>query len=1119
MHLGREAAVPEIRAPGRETSRTHADVLRRQAVGHLDPVPVDPEGRREPHLPLARAQHAGEIDRNRLRPPDGDPDVDRGAAPPAAGGTHLEQGHHRGDARLVGRHVVARERVVGPPGQEQRRRAARLSEIERQGVLAGIAAELREREPFGVAAVEPGDAVRDVAARVVDGPDRRADVPHRVEAVRLGRGRHPLVRVHLHVARMRQRQQLELVDEQHLLQLVRHPQLEAALARAELVAPDADVLDGIGRVVDARPVPVAHLAAAQEIGHEDEPLAVPGEEDGAGRRLAVELLHGQRRRQNGWRPGRNGRLRGGVDRLGGGVGGRLGLEDPRGPEHPDDVGALAGSEPEHQVGGRHGGRRGRGLEPGPQAARAHLHLRAHARPIAGEAGDADSQRIVARIAAVHEQGEPAGVARREVAGPVSGEVGHHCGVRGPNGADRRRGGGEPCRPRDVRPCSPEIAEQAGAVRQPREQVGKPVVVVVHESRRRRAGRIRPRLHGEPAPPVALRDDEPRRPGEEQVGVVVLVHVAGRGGADRAGCRAHLGQPHLPRHLPEGAVPQVGEEPRPGRVIDDQEVDVARVVEVGRHDRDDPPVRLQPGLGRDVLEGAVLVVAQQPQRSRGELVRKQHRRVRRGAGGGEVGQPGQEDVDVAVVIDVGEGRGARQGRVRRQAGVAGDVVEAPRPVVAVEAAASVTQHEQVGRQVVVEVGRDGPDAHRPGRGGAEPRRLGHVGPLARAVVAQQLLSLGRHAQEVEVAVAVRVERRDPASERRGQGAGPAGVELRRGEAASERRGRRVVRREHEIERYRREGGGGWCGIDELRLGARRRDGPRVAALLEVARPVGDRVAARPQRLRLLEQRAPLVRLAAAGEGQPQVVDRGDVERLGVRGQAQARDRGRVVARLELDLPQVDVRADIGGILLEDLLEPAARILRTVLRAGDQSEQVRRLQRPRQALGRHRGLAPGSFQILVVEQGQGEVEAGDRERVPRRRLGRARAADRRADGQRLAERRRGRRVVELLQARDAPVVGPVGRFAQGQRIRTVRGATRRPGRRQHPRSAPPRDSRHRCSPPMASDATSPSPSRTVRRRFAGVRPRRSTCPLGQVTRTESTASARPRPKVSGSSLCEA
>ena len=50
------------------------------------------------------------------------------------------------------------------------------------------------------------------------------------------------------------------------------------------------VLDGIRTVADAGGLPVADLPAAQKVGHELEAAAVPGVEERARRRLAIQFL-------------------------------------------------------------------------------------------------------------------------------------------------------------------------------------------------------------------------------------------------------------------------------------------------------------------------------------------------------------------------------------------------------------------------------------------------------------------------------------------------------------------------------------------------------------------------------------------------------------------------------------------------------------------------------------------------------------------------------------------------------------------------------------------------------------------------------------------------------------
>ena len=101
---------------------------------------------------------------------------------------------------------------------------------------------------------------------------------------------HALVREDLDLARMIDGEEGEAVHEHRLLELVGDAQLQPPLAWTELLVGQADVLVGIGVVVLARPLPIAHLAAAHEVRDEGEPGAVPGVEVGAGGGLAVELL-------------------------------------------------------------------------------------------------------------------------------------------------------------------------------------------------------------------------------------------------------------------------------------------------------------------------------------------------------------------------------------------------------------------------------------------------------------------------------------------------------------------------------------------------------------------------------------------------------------------------------------------------------------------------------------------------------------------------------------------------------------------------------------------------------------------------------------------------------------
>jgi hypothetical protein len=89
--------------------------------------------------------------------------------------------------------------------------------------------------------------------------------------------------------RMIDREQAHVVEEQGLLELVRHPQLVSPLLRPELPRGQAHVFVGVGSVAHAGAQPIAHLASPQEVADESEARPIPGEEVGAGRGFAVEL--------------------------------------------------------------------------------------------------------------------------------------------------------------------------------------------------------------------------------------------------------------------------------------------------------------------------------------------------------------------------------------------------------------------------------------------------------------------------------------------------------------------------------------------------------------------------------------------------------------------------------------------------------------------------------------------------------------------------------------------------------------------------------------------------------------------------------------------------------------
>ena len=73
---------------------------------------------------------------------------------------HLEPRRHELQARLVGGHVVAREGVVGPAGEQQQRvRLRQAGQVERERVLPRVAADPLQRQLVDEDAVEPAQAL------------------------------------------------------------------------------------------------------------------------------------------------------------------------------------------------------------------------------------------------------------------------------------------------------------------------------------------------------------------------------------------------------------------------------------------------------------------------------------------------------------------------------------------------------------------------------------------------------------------------------------------------------------------------------------------------------------------------------------------------------------------------------------------------------------------------------------------------------------------------------------------------------------------------------------------------------------------------------------------------
>ena len=116
------------------------------------------------------------------------------------------------------------------------------------------------------------------------------------------------------------------------------------------------------------------------------------------------------------------------------------------------------------------------------------------------------------------------------------------------------------------------------------EIEQAVVVVVDELRRHRASADSggaSRVAKRPWPSLSAKTPGASAAAEEEIGEAVLVDVAG---GDRAVASRLAGSPDVRRRLAERAVAHVPEEQRRALRTDEQQVDVAAVVEVGRDDR-------------------------------------------------------------------------------------------------------------------------------------------------------------------------------------------------------------------------------------------------------------------------------------------------------------------------------------------------------------------------------------------------------------------------------------------------------------------------------------------------------------------------------------------------------
>ena len=194
---------------------------------------------------------------------------------------------------------------------------------------------------------------------------------------------------------------------------------------------------------------------------------------------------------------------------------------------------------------------------------------------------------------------------------------------------------------------------------------------------------------------------------------------------------------------------------------------------------------------------------------------------------------------------------------------------------------------------------------------------------------------------------------------------------------------------------------------------------VAPLFQVHVREGRRVTARAQRLEARRGGGALLVVPAARERDPEVVHRGGIERLALDGRAEEIGGLVVPPLLEVELPEVHARAEVGRIDREHAAERRLAVGGPVLAAGDEAEHVVRLWCVGPAPGREGRLLACLGRVGHVEQRDGQVDAGE--------------AVAGIDRQGPPEGSDGRLVIVLLEVRDTEVVLAVRSIA-------IRGATR-------------------------------------------------------------------------------
>ncbi len=268
-------------------------------------------------------------------------------------------------------------------------------------------------------------------------------------------------------------------------------------------------------------------------------------------------------------------------------------------------------------------------------------------------------------------------------------------------------------------------------------------------------------------------------GDRQVDPAVAVQVAGGDAHPRLVATRRVGRhARVGADLLEAEAAEVVEQVVRTGVIGDEHVNPAVVIEVGRDDAEAPPVPLpHPGNLGDVDEAAAIVaedvVGQRLDRARVAREVAGARRVL--AEARVVGVPdsvvADVEIDIAVAVEIGEGRRRRPVAGAAEPGAGGRVLEGAIAPVAEQCVRPPARDEQIRMSVVVEVADGRGVAVAPGEG-RDPGRFGRVLEGAVAPVAKETIgrretgNIGARRERtaldgvyVEPAVAVEIEQGD------------------------------------------------------------------------------------------------------------------------------------------------------------------------------------------------------------------------------------------------------------------------------------------------------------------------------------------------------------------------